>query len=397
MKNQLLLHQSLCAWGTSVLFLVYQLYLQLSIGVLVSSLATDFSMSNKDIALFSSSFYFIYIMMQVPTSYCIQRWGARRIIMYGASFCTLGCFMMTSSTNLMELILGRIIIGFGSSGAFVACIQLAAYSVSRRRLSFMIGLAETIMMLGTWVAVNGLSHLLVYSSWRYAMMINTFWGFAILLLTGLSVPKQRSEEYSKVTWDEMCSLIKQPTIWWHGMYIGLMFSLITVFSSTWAVPLLINMQDISNEKAVFAMSWVYLGVGCASPIIGCYSNLMKDLQAVCAAFSMMALIILALFLRMSGLNYYVICTLFFALGITASITVLNYEWVQTNTSQQVSAIALGLTNSLALLLNPALNTLMGQRQHINYPLIFIEIIAISLALLLCTKNPSKKQALQLTN
>ncbi|VEG92459.1 MFS transporter [Legionella spiritensis] len=382
------LPSSLPGWMLSVLFVVYQLYLQLSMGALMPPLMRDLSLNAMDISVLTSSFYIVYILMQVPSGALLRKWGPDVLICLGAGCCALGCLLFAGSNTLLSAISGRLLTGLGASCAFVCSISIAATGFSKARVGLMIGLAETIMMVGTWAGINGLSHALILFNWRSTMTFNASLGCAISLLACCLIPKQKTNKSHSDSYRDFVSIMKRAGLWWHGLYIGLMFSNVTVFASTWAIPFLIKEQGVTHAQAVWEASWTYLGVALASPFAGLLQRFNRNLLVCYGLSAMLALVFLISLLFVKHMNPGLGCIPFFILGIASSITVLNYEWVQTNTPREYASMAVGFTNTVALLLVPVLHLIIGRQKIMSYPILYTMIASMFLAsMLVFIKQP----------
>jgi fucose permease len=74
---------------TAGCFYFFQLVLQTLPSVLREGLVVDFSLSQAGFGGLSSSFYYPYILLQVPAGLLVLRFGARRLLIGGIILCTL--------------------------------------------------------------------------------------------------------------------------------------------------------------------------------------------------------------------------------------------------------------------------------------------------------------------
>jgi fucose permease len=78
------------------LFYFFQLVLQSLPSVIREGLVVDFSLSQAGFGGLSSSFYYPYILLQVPAGLLVLRFGARQLLLVGIALCTASCFLPRS-------------------------------------------------------------------------------------------------------------------------------------------------------------------------------------------------------------------------------------------------------------------------------------------------------------
>ena len=82
---------------------------------MIPELMQAFNIDITYIGILSSSFFYTYIVMQIPSGLLIDIYGPRRIIVYGTLICTLSIFWFAYSTHFYEVLISRMVIGFALS------------------------------------------------------------------------------------------------------------------------------------------------------------------------------------------------------------------------------------------------------------------------------------------
>ncbi len=110
-KNFLLKLWPWAMWSIGTAFVMFQFLLQLSSGVMAESLMKAFSTSAVGAGLLSSAYYYIYVSLQTPAGMLIDRFGARRLMSFGAVVCALGCLVFSQTDHLWIAALARAMMG----------------------------------------------------------------------------------------------------------------------------------------------------------------------------------------------------------------------------------------------------------------------------------------------
>ena len=170
--------------STAGFFYFFQLVLQALPSVIRDGLVVDFSLSQAGFGGLSSSFYYPYILLQVPAGLLVLRFGARMLLIGGIILCTLACFLTAYSRDLFWVEVARILMGLGSAPTFVCTATLATRWFPPTMLPILIALIETLGMLGPALGQEVLGWIVQTSGWRTGMLACGWFG---LLLFGMIV------------------------------------------------------------------------------------------------------------------------------------------------------------------------------------------------------------------
>src|SRR5215831_8102510 len=114
------------AYGTAGFFVFYQMMLQSLPSVIRDGLVVDFSLTDSGFGSLSASFYYPYIVLQVPAGLLVMRLGARRVLTAGLVLCIAASLLTAIAQDIAYVAAARILMGFGAVPTFVATMTLAA-------------------------------------------------------------------------------------------------------------------------------------------------------------------------------------------------------------------------------------------------------------------------------
>jgi MFS family permease len=168
--------------STAGLFYFFQLILQSLPSVLREGLVIDFSLSEAGFGGISSSFYYPYILLQVPAGLLVLRFGARKLLIGGIALCALSCFVTAFSRDLFWVEVARILMGLGSAPTFVCTATLATRWFPPTMLPILIALIEALGMLGPALGQEVLGWIVQTSGWRTGMMACGWFGLLLFVM-----------------------------------------------------------------------------------------------------------------------------------------------------------------------------------------------------------------------
>lgn len=351
-------------WGLAVVFVLFQFTVQLSSGVMLNGLQESFHLSALGAGFLVSSYYYIYVLMQTPAGILIDRYGARLLIAIGALICAVGCFLFANANDFPTAEIGRILTGAGTSCAFISTLYLARNWFPIERFAFMVGLSETIGMLGVILGNFYLLRLIEQVGWRVAM----FYTAGVSCLIGLlcwvfirdepehSVVPRKKIEYD--FWHNLACFLKSKIAWLNALYIGLMFTIVTVFDGLWGVPFIVKVYQTNIEMATIVSSLPLVGIAIGSPVMGWLYPKLEDKRKFLGLMAAISGLLFAEIILVPQ-QLWIAGVLLLILGFISSVYVVSFVIAQDIAPPGSSSMAIGFTNTITVLTAPILQPLIG--------------------------------------
>lgn len=353
-------------WAIGTVFVVFQFLLQLSSGVMVERLMNAFTMSAFAAGLMSGAYYYIYVALQTPAGMLIDRYGARELLSVGGIVCALGCFLFASSHSIWMADFGRVLMGGGSAFAYVGMIYLVSKWFPARHFGLMIGLSDFVATFATIGCNVYLATLLEQVSWRTCMagagiMAAAIGFFAYIIIRNRSPAAFNIKTKKRLNFSEQArAVMSKPVYWLNGIYVGIIFAIMAVFSGMWGIPFIEVQAGVSNATATLLASMIYVGTAITCPIIGwAYPHIRQHLSQVFfwAPLLMCAMLVWIIYWPPSSLVLFSLLMIF--LGVFSCVYVLCYTYVNDIAEENVTTTAIGFTNSLCVITVPILQPLVG--------------------------------------
>lgn len=348
--------RAILLWLVVSLMMVLHFFILLSVGVITTDLRLALDLTALQLSFLSSSYLYIYLILQTPAGILLDEFGARKILTVGSLVASVGCWMFSISNDLWLTILARILTGGGLAFVFVASIQLASRWFAKRYFGMMIGFSEASGMLGAIIGNMLLAVFIHEIGWRESYSLAAI--FAIILAFGSWIfirdypDNFKVTARSKLTVNKVVAnikvLSKEPQLWLQSAYIALMYESITVFSGLWANPFLRRAYDLDLRQSTFACCLVLAGIGIGSPIAGVLCDTDKKRSQCITTCSVAMLIIFCAILYIPMLPHWTINLLMFALGVSGSSLILSFAIVSDVAPEGAKSTSVGLTNSISL-------------------------------------------------
>ena len=343
------------------LFLFTEYMLRISDSAIIPELSAAFHINASGIGLLSSSYYFIYAVMQIPAGLLLDRFGLVRVLAIAIFILALSAFLMGSSPNFFVVIVARLLMGASSAFAFIGGLKIIAVYLKTDKRSLWIGVTMTIATLG---AVSGQEPWLLLAnalgSWRYAyyllgviVLLVSFWTFSLFrwkVKREVESPNvSKTEVKLKLLDKKFLSLL---------IYIGFLSAPITVFAAFWAVPFFYQGLNFDRHVATSLSSLGWIGGLFGGPLLGFVADYFHQRKQILVVAGLVAALIVAsiLFLPMSPLY---IGVLLFLLGILCNAHVIIFAQVSETVPKSSVGLFMGIINTCNILITPILQLSIG--------------------------------------
>lgn len=377
-------------WFVAAVFTLFQFFLQLSSGVMIDALMKSFSLAAFGVGILAGSYYYIYTALQIPAGLLLDRYGPRIILSIGAFVVCIGCFLFATAKTMSFALLGRVLMGGGSAFAFVGCMNLISIWFPQRKFALMASMVETAGMFAALMGNFWLAYYVQKTGWRDCMLFASIFAGILslsLFLIVRNTPRRKKSIVVNVAfeslWKGLKSLLRDPIAWMNGIYSGLMFSVVTVFTALWGIPFFQASHHIDLQKASLVVSTLYIGFAIASPIVGWLdgkTNWRRRIMIYNAACASLFLFIVVLD---TALSLTTISILLFLTGLCISGEVMAFAIANEMTASGNRATSIGFMNmlcvSFALILQPFVGFLITELKNVpDYFQIAMSVVPILL-------------------
>ena len=110
-------------WGILIMNFVVVHFQRMVIGVVREDLVWEFNVSAVTFANIGSVYFYIYMLMQIPSGLLADSLGPRRTITAGMVFAGLGSIIFGLAPSVFWVFAGRALVGFGVSVVFASILK----------------------------------------------------------------------------------------------------------------------------------------------------------------------------------------------------------------------------------------------------------------------------------
>ncbi|MCB1107732.1 MAG: MFS transporter [Chlamydiia bacterium] len=358
-------------WGLAALFGLYTFLLQGTPSVMIPELMQTYQIDVVKIGVLTSSFFYTYIIMQIPSGMLIDLYGPRRIlkINFLLSSIVIGWFAFSSA--FWEGQVSRMLMGLFTAPAIISAFCLGSRWFKPALFTLIVALTEFLALAGGVVGEGGLAKSVALFGWRETMVAVAA---TALLLTFLSLfiihdyPDHDQPLHNGMTFKESClntwksftKIILIKKLWVNGIYAGFVFGIFPAFASLWGVPYFAKRYAIPVDASAMLASTVFLGACFGTLTLGWMSVHITHRRPIMICGSLVSFFISLAMIYIPNVPIQVMFVLMFLLGFFASSYALSFALADTYVSHKVKGVAMGFTNMLCIALGaPLYQPLIG--------------------------------------
>ncbi len=347
-------------WLVSVSFVLFQFFLQLSSGVVIAAIMHDMQLTALIAGALSASFYIVYTGLQIPVGILFDCKSPRVLLSASSLVCSLGCFAFAASYSLLGLFIGRTLIGLGSAFAFVGLSHLLRQHFPARQFSFMIGLSETIGFIATIIGIICLGALISHWGWRGFINGAGMMGVIISMIALKYVPSPSpSTMMPRHYGHQLLAILSDKKLWINGLFIGLTFTIVTVYGAMWASPFIHVKLNCSAGDASIINAMFFLGTGVSCPLFGWLGARLTRRIPLILASSLSTTALFFVMLYLPTQSQALMGCLMFLVGLCCGAYILAYPIANELAPASSLSSCTGFINTLALVTTPLMQPFIG--------------------------------------
>jgi sugar phosphate permease len=257
--------------------------------VIAKDLMSTFHTSGAVLGALSSSYFYVYSIMQIPSGILADTVGPRRTIAAGAVVMAIGTGVFSAAPSLAYCFAGRFLIGLGVSVVMVNAMRVCVEWYRTDEMGLINGLITTVGAVGGLLAATPLAVLSEAVGWRLSFILI---GAVSLVLgwNGWVVVRNKpadcglpfsnggtdkggdSSHTLGSVWEGVRMVVKNPYTW--PPFFGFLsfYSTLMAFVGLWGVPFISQQYGLPNKDAANYVMVGSLGLLLGCPVVGYLSD-----------------------------------------------------------------------------------------------------------------------------
>jgi len=334
-----------------------------------------FHASGAELGGLAATYFYVYMLMQIPTGILVDTWGPRRVVAVGGLIASAGSILFGMADTLTAASIGRLLVGLGVSVTFIALLKLNATWFHDRYFATMTGATILLGNMGSLLAATPLAWSLGFVSWRTVFVVVGLFSLLLALLAAwwvrddpqhVGLPSLRELD-GKVShpkrdghWYDGLLVVLKNRATWPGLWVnmGLAGSMFA-FVGLWAVPVLRDVYGMDRALATQHTTLLLAGFAIGAFFIGTISDRLGRRKPVmifgATIYSLCWLPLLFGWPLAGGISY----ALFLVMGLAAPSFTLSWSCAKEVNPHALSGMATSVVNVGAFMGSAILQPLVG--------------------------------------
>lgn len=356
-------------FSLGALFYFYEYFVRVSPSIMVSDLMSSFKIGAAYVGGISAMYFYIYALMQVPVGVLMDRFGARSLLSIGSVSCGLGALVFGIAFSTLLLSGGRFLQGAGSAFAFLGMVYICSHWFPSSKLAFLVGLGNSIGMLGAAAGEGPLSSFTSAFGWRPTMItlgiIGILLGLFIFFIVrnepeGMEKHLKKKPKVKDLHIGEhLKTVCKNPYSWVAAILCFLLTATTTSFAGLWGDSFLKTAYNVSNNVASYAFTIFFVGWIVGGPLVGLFSDKIRNRKIVFIIAGLVNAFLMSCIIYFHLGSIFTVYLLLFLVGFFSSSQNLTYCVAIELNPQECKGTAIALTNFINFGLGSFIQPIVG--------------------------------------
>lgn len=345
-------------WIIASIFYAYQYIIRVMPNIMLDDIMQQFHIDAVIFGQFSGLYYIGYSLMHLPIGLMLDRYGPK-LVMTGCILLTvIGLLPMIFAENWIYPVMGRVLIGIGSSAAILGTFKIIRMTFSEKHFTRMLSLSVTIGLIGAIYGGGPLSYM--YNTLGYHAVVKIFAGMGLLLavITYFIVPKITATPHSRTIMSDLKEVFTNRKVVAVSLFAGLMVGPLEGFADVWGTQFLKQVYGFDASIASYLPSMIFVGMCFGAPVLSLIAEKTgKYLGSIIGAGIIMTVVFTALivgFLTKSSMTIG-----FILVGICCAYQIIAIYKASTYVPEHVAGLTTAVANMIIMSFGYAFHSIIG--------------------------------------
>ena len=344
-------------WVLASSFFLYEFFLQVFLSTVSHEVMHELNLDASSYSLMTAAYFLPYAVMQIPVGILMDKYGARKLLTLAIAVASTGVFWFTFAHSFSVGFSARLLMGFGSSFAYVGLLILSLNWFPKRHFGLMIGLANLLGSLGPFLAGGPLAYLLTLfdNNWRLILLWIACVGAMLALFVGIFVRSSPKRDRKKVIFldpykEPLSSKIKKLAFnsqaWFVVLFTAFAYISLPLLGAYWGSPYL-QARGFTSTQAASISSMLWVGYASGAPLIGKISDSLKRRKPPMLISACIGVVASFFIVYPETSNLIVSGILFYFIGFASAGCVISYAAISEHVTKNVQGTSIGFNNAMA--------------------------------------------------
>lgn len=343
-------------WILASIFYAYQYILRVMPSIMLQDIMTQFDISAATFGQFSGVYYIGYSALHLPIGIMLDRFGPKKVMSSCILLTVLGMMPLIFAESFIYPVIGRFLIGIGSSAAILGLFKIIRITFSEKNFPRMLSISVMIGLIGAIYGGGPVSSMRDILGSEKVIQIFAIMGLILAALTYWIVPDGESSSEGTV-FSDIKEVLSNKKVIWSCLFAGCMVGPLEGFADVWGATFLGQVYGFDKTMAASLPSMIFVGMCFGSPILSFIAEKTSYLGAIIGAGAAMA--ISFCFLLNGQLGSYGLTGSFILVGICSAYQILAIYKASTYVREGVAGLTTAMANMIIMMFGYAFHAVIG--------------------------------------
>ena len=295
--------------------------------------------------------------MHLPIGILLDRVGPKKIMTASILLTVLGLMPLVFAEHWVYPILGRILIGMGSSAAILGVFKIIRMLFAEKLFPRMLSFSVTIGLIGAIYGGGPVSYMKDHFGFEIVSYMFAAAGIVLALATYWIVPNGEAPAQTSV-FSDVKEVLRNKKVIGTCLMAGMMVGPLEGFADVWGTSFLKQVYGFDGSLSASLPSIIFIGMCFGAPVLTWIADKIGSyLSAIIGAGIAMAILFL-LFLSFS-VNQGILTVGFAVIGICCAYQILAIYKASTYVREQVAGLTTAVANMIIMFFGYAFHSAIG--------------------------------------
>lgn len=344
-------------WFIASIFYAYQYILRVMPNIMLNDIMQQFDISAATFGQFSGVYYIGYSLMHLPIGILLDRYGPRVVMTTCTLLTVVGLLPLLFATHWAYPILGRILVGAGSSAAILGIFKIVRIAFNERHFPRMLSLSVTIGLMGAIYGGAPVNYMREMFGYQTVIQLFVLSGIILAGVTYWIIPHIQSQTQHTV-FSNIKEVVSNPRVVWACLFAGMMVGPLEGFADVWGTVFLKQVYGFNDALASSLPSMIFIGMCFGGPLLSFIAEKIGNYLAtiIGAGVAMATSFLLLLTYDLSATP---ISILFILVGACSAYQILAIYKASSYAREHVVGLTTAFANMIIMIFGYAFHSIMG--------------------------------------
>jgi predicted MFS family arabinose efflux permease len=344
------------AWVIASIFYAYQYILRVMPSIMLDDIMQQFSMGAATFGQFSGIYYIGYSLVHIPVGIMLDRYGPRKVMTACSLLTVMGLMPLIFAELWIYPIIGRLLMGIGSSGAILGVFKIVRMTFSEKRFARMLSLSVTIGLIGAIYGGGPVSYMCNLFGYKYVVGVFATLGVALSIITYWVVPNIK-EIVQRSVMSDVKEVLSNRRVICSCIFAGMMVGPLEGFADVWGTVFLSQVYGFESTISAGIPSMMFIGMCFGAPVLTFFADKLGYLKTILGAGGIMAL---SFFLLLATrFTPQTVSVSFIIVGVCCAYQILAIYKASTYVKEEVAGLTTAVANMIIMFFGYAFHTIIG--------------------------------------